>query len=64
MLAVAFVIVTFWGEGGNKFRYVGERIGGFVEKYTEELAKLSDDLYGLVDEKKKVIEKGRKLFED
>lgn len=57
-------MLTFWGEGGSKFRYVGEKVGGFVEKYTDELARISDDLYNFVDDKKKEIGKGRKLVGD
>lgn len=64
IIAIAFVVVTYWGEGGSKFRYIGKKAGGFFEKYTEELAKLSDDFYDFVEEKKKDMSKGRKLIGD
>jgi len=61
VLTVSFVVITFWGEGGDKFRWLGEKTGGFISKYTDELARAADDLYGLVSEKKKEMGKGRKL---
>lgn len=63
VLSVAFVIITFWGEGGDKFRVIGEKTGGFIAKYTDELANLADDLYNFFSEKKKDMGKVRKLFD-
>ncbi|HIJ59220.1 MAG TPA: hypothetical protein HPP56_01185 [Nitrospirae bacterium] len=64
VLAIAFVIITFWGEGGDKFRVIGEKTGGFISKYTDELAKMADDFYDLISDKKKRLGKGRKLVDE
>lgn len=64
VLTITFVVLTFWGEGGDKFRWLGEKTGGLITKYTDKLADLADDLYDFVAEKKRQIGKGRKLVDE
>ncbi len=64
VLTVAFVIITFWGEGGEKFRWLGEKTGGYISKYTDELANTADDLYNMISDKKRQMGKGRKLVDE
>jgi hypothetical protein len=46
-----FIGITVWGEGGAKFRELGEKTGGIVQKATDKLADAADSLVGSIKEK-------------
>lgn len=37
-----FIGITIWGQGGDKFRWLGEKTGGIVKKGTDRLANEAD----------------------
>ena len=40
---ILFIAITFWGNGGDKFRLLGEKTGGIVKKISDKLADKADE---------------------
>lgn len=58
---ILFISITIWG-GGDKFRWLGEKVGGIIQKEANNLGKKADKLKEEVDKTKdRIKEKARKL---
>lgn len=52
--AIAFMLfagIAIWGGGGEKFRWLGEKAGGIIEKGTEKLGRQADNIRDFAKEK-------------
>lgn len=41
--AILFTAITMWGKGGGKFRWLGEKTGGFIKKGANKLGDKADE---------------------
>lgn len=57
ILIILFIVITMWGNGGDKFRMLGDKTGGIIKKASNILADKSDEYKEKVDEYIKKLKK-------
>jgi len=58
---ILFISITIWG-GGDKFRWLGKKVGGIIQKEADSFGKKADELKEEIDKTKdRIKEKAKKL---
>lgn len=56
-LIILFIVISMWGNGGDKFRILGDKTGGIIKKASNILADKSDECKEKVDDYIKRLKK-------
>ncbi len=57
ILIILFIVITIWGNGGDKFRMFGDKTGGIIKKASNILAEKSDEYKEKADDYMKKLKK-------